>query len=105
MKTERAPIYEIKVQGKLNQQWSDWLSGVTICHVPIGEEILITTLTGPIVDQAALRGILNQLWDLNLTLLSVTLLDTQHISNPCSSALARVPLPVEKTQTARHHHE
>ena len=70
-KLDRSPIYQIKVQGKLNEQWSDWLAGVTISHDQAGKQAHITTLTGPVVDQSALRGILNKLWDLNLTLLSI----------------------------------
>ena len=74
-KAERPPIYQIKVQGKLNERWADWLAGVTISHDQVGSEARVTTLTGPVVDQSALRGILNKLWDLNLTLLSITRLD------------------------------
>jgi hypothetical protein len=75
MKAEHPSIYQIKVQGKLNDQWSVWLAGVTISHDQTGNQAYITTLTGPVVDQAALRGILNKLWDLNLTLLSVKRLE------------------------------
>jgi len=75
MKAKRPPIYRIRVQGKLNDQWSAWLAGVTISHDQAGKQAHITTLTGPVVDQAALRGILNKLWDLNLTLLTITRLD------------------------------
>ena len=96
MNMEQNPIYQIRVRGKLNQQWSAWLVGIAITHDQTGEHGLITTLTGPIVDQAALRGILNKLWDLNLTLLSVKQLGMQRISNPCPSALDGVPLPVEE---------
>ena len=66
---ERA-VYQIKVQGNLDDRWSDWFSGLT---VEVGDEdgtYPVTTLTGS-VDQAALRGILNRIWDLNLTLISV----------------------------------
>jgi hypothetical protein len=75
MKAEQRPIYQIKVQGKINEQWSAWLEGVTITHEQAQEEAHITTLTSPIVDQAALRGIMNRLWDLNVTLLSIKRLD------------------------------
>lgn len=75
-KADRPPIYQIEVQGKLNEQWSDWLAGLTISHAPACSEAPVTMLTGPITDQAALRGILNRLWDLNLTLLSVARLDS-----------------------------
>lgn len=59
--------YRIQVQGRLDENWSDWLEEMTITY-----DSDVTTLTGPVADQAVLRGILNKLWDLNLTLLSVT---------------------------------
>lgn len=75
MKAEQLPIYQIKVQGKINEKWSDWLEGVTITHDRGQEEAHVTTLSSPVVDQAALRGIMNRLWDLNVTLLSIRRLD------------------------------
>ena len=59
--------YQIKVQGRLDENWSDWFSGMTITF-----EGGVTTFTGPVADQSALRGLLTRIWDLNLTLLSVT---------------------------------
>ena len=61
--------YQIRVRGNLDDAWSDWFGGL---RVEIGDEEgrVITTLTGSI-DQAALRGILNRIWDLNLVLISV----------------------------------
>jgi len=58
---------EIRVKGHLSSQWSDWLEGLEVMWLDNGE----TVLTGTIVDQAALMGILNKLNRLNLTLLSV----------------------------------
>jgi len=58
--------YEIKVQGQLDRDWSDSFSGMAIKLQ--GDH---TTLTGLVADQAALRGMLNRMWDLNLTLISV----------------------------------
>lgn len=67
-------IYQIKVQGRLNEYWSTWFDGLDITLE--GEQVQpLTTLTGPVADQAALRGILNKMWDLNLSLVSVTRLD------------------------------
>jgi hypothetical protein len=60
-------VYEIHVKGHLSSQWSDWLEGLQVKLLDNGEMILI----GPIVDQAALMGVLNKLYCLNLTLLSV----------------------------------
>ncbi len=64
-------IYQIKVRGRLDKSWSDWFDRMAITQ----EGSDNTTLTGPIVDQAALRGILCKIWDLNLKLVSVMLLE------------------------------
>ncbi len=61
-------FFEIRVKGHLDSQWSDWLEGMKIELLDNGEMIL----TGTVVDQAALMGILNKLNRLNLTLLSVS---------------------------------
>jgi hypothetical protein len=61
-----ASVYEIRLQGQLDPRWSDWFSGLTV-SVDDG----LTTLTGPVTDQAVLRGILSKIWDLNLVLISV----------------------------------
>jgi len=61
------PFYQIKVKGHLDPRWSQWLGGLTITHETNGE----TLLAGPVVDQAALFGLLLKIRDLNLTLLSV----------------------------------
>jgi hypothetical protein len=59
-------VYRIQVQERLDDEWSDWLEGATIAHSN-GH----TTLISQAIDQPALRGILNWMWDLNLTVLSV----------------------------------
>jgi hypothetical protein len=65
-------MYEVKVKGTLDEQWSDWFNGMTIEVESAGDGTSITTLTGSVADQARLRGIVSKLWDLNLTLISVT---------------------------------
>jgi hypothetical protein len=60
-------IYQIRIQGQIDASWSDWLGGLAITPLPGGE----TLLAGPIVDQAALLGILDKLYALNLPILSV----------------------------------
>lgn len=60
-------VYEIHVKGHLSSQWSDWLEGLQVKLLDNGEMIL----TGSIVDQAALMGVLNKLNRLNLAILSV----------------------------------
>jgi hypothetical protein len=59
-------LYEIHVRGHLNSSWSDYLEGLDMRLLDNGEMILF----GPIIDQAALMGILNKLNRLNLTILS-----------------------------------
>jgi hypothetical protein len=67
----RAGFFEIHVKGHLSPAWSDWLEGLEVELLENGEMIL----SGAIVDQAALMGVLNKLYRLNLTLLSVNELD------------------------------
>lgn len=63
--------YRIQVEGVLDQRWSGWLNDMEIT-VENSEAIPpIMTLTGLLADQAALRGLLNKLWDLNLTVVLV----------------------------------
>ena len=64
-------VYEIQVQGELDEDWQQWFNGLTVTLTRASEQPPTTTLTGPVTDQAALRGMLCKLWDLNLTLISV----------------------------------
>jgi len=59
---------EIWVRGQINTNWSDYFGGLAVFHTPHGE----TVLTGPVADQAELRGILTRLADLGLELISVS---------------------------------
>ncbi|HLZ58243.1 MAG TPA: hypothetical protein VKR06_14990, partial [Ktedonosporobacter sp.] len=59
-------IYQIVVKGHLDDEWSDWFDGLTITLVDNGD----TILSGPIVDQTALHGVLIKIRDLGLPLLS-----------------------------------
>jgi hypothetical protein len=61
-------FFEIHVKGHLDDSWSDWLEGLEVKLLDNGEMILC----GYVGDQAALMGILNKLYGLNLTLLSVS---------------------------------
>ena len=65
-------IYQIVVKGHLDSEWSDWFDGLTITLVDNGE----TILSGPIVDQTALHGVLIKIRDLGLPLLSLTRIET-----------------------------
>ena len=65
-------FYEIHVKGHLDESWSDWLEGLEVKLLENGEMILF----GPIIDQAALMGVLNKISHLNLILLSVNEMKT-----------------------------
>jgi hypothetical protein len=72
MKGEPTPqMYHIRVQGSLDRAWSKWLGGMSIDVEQTMDGSPSTVLAGPIKDQAALRGVLNRLWDLNLDIISV----------------------------------
>ena len=60
-------VYQIRVKGYLEEEWSDWFDGMAVAYLENGE----TSLTGSIVDQPALFGLLFKISSLNLTLLSV----------------------------------
>ena len=60
--------YEIRVQGHLDQHWSAWFNGLEISYDADGT----TVLRGPLVDEAALHGVLNKVRDLALPLLAVS---------------------------------
>ena len=61
-------IYQIRIKGHLGHQWTDWFEGLTITLEDNGD----TLLTGPVVDQAALHGLLKKVRDLGSPLISVT---------------------------------
>ena len=61
-------VYEIKIKGHLDRQWTVWFEGMTITHTDDGA----TLLTGPVVDQAALYGLLRKVRDLGLPLVGIT---------------------------------
>ena len=61
------PVYEIRVKEQLGRHWSAWFGGLAVTSKANGE----TVLTGEVVDQAALHGLLSKVNDLQLTLLSV----------------------------------
>lgn len=64
-------IYEIKVSGHLHGRWSLWFDGLRISPGFQENSDPITTITGAIVDQAALHGILATIRDINIPLLSI----------------------------------
>ena len=60
-------VYQIRVKGHLESQWTDWFGGLTIRLEDNGE----TLLTGPVADQSALHGLLRKVRDLGMPLVSV----------------------------------
>jgi hypothetical protein len=68
---ERPGHYEIRVRGVLDRHWSAWFEGLALRSEPGG----VTVLAGPVVDQAALHGLLAKVGDLGLPLLSVRRID------------------------------
>ena len=60
-------LIEIRIEGHLDQTWADWLDGFTLTHNEQGE----TILTGEVIDQAALYGLIAKLRDLGVKLVSV----------------------------------
>lgn len=68
---ETTHFYRIVVDGQLHESWSDWLGKVILERRDQGLDGCHTILISAVPDQAALRGFLNHLWDLNLKLISV----------------------------------
>ena len=63
----QSSVYQIRLEGQLDPQWADWFGGMTVTLEDDGD----TLLTGPVVDQAALHGLLKKVRDLGMPLISV----------------------------------
>ena len=70
--------YEIRIKGHLGQQWTDWFEGLTIRLQENGD----TLLTGLVVDQAALYGLLKKVRDLGMPLLAVNRVEPDQADSP-----------------------
>lgn len=66
-------VYQIKVKGHLGRQWTDWFEGLTITLEEGGD----TLISGPVVDQAALYGLLRKVRDLGLRLVSISTIEPE----------------------------
>jgi hypothetical protein len=77
---DRPRKYRIRIQGFLDESWSDRLGGMSIKTPNRGDHEQVTTLIGLLVDQAALAGVLSTLYELHLTLLSVEYLEDEKVS-------------------------
>ena len=67
--------YQIKVQGRLDKNWSEWFDNMAITVASGDDRTVITTLTGSVADQTALHGLLARIRDLGLFLLLVQCLE------------------------------
>jgi hypothetical protein len=71
-------VYEIRVKGHLDTRWTDWFEGLTTTLEDSGDSLL----TGPVVDQAALHGVLRRVRDLGLPLVSVIQVNPTQANGP-----------------------
>ena len=67
LEPDQPTIYQIRIKGHLSQEWTDWFVGLAITLEENGD----TLLTGPVVDQPALHGLLKKVRDLGMALLAV----------------------------------
>jgi hypothetical protein len=68
---DQTATYQIKVHGRLDERWAHWFDEMSIAFEPADDGSIVTVLTGPVADQAALYGLINRMRDLGLPLISV----------------------------------
>jgi hypothetical protein len=73
---DRPATYQIKVPGHLGESWSEWAGRMTVTVASDDDGLPVTTLTGT-VDQAALQGLLRQLYSVGLPLISVNCVEVK----------------------------
>ncbi len=77
-KVNQTVAYRICVEGQLDSRWTEWFGGMTIAPQDNGE----TLLTGAVIDQAALFGLLKQVRDLGMTLISLNRVNPETADEP-----------------------
>ena len=71
-------IYQIRIKGHLDRKWADWFCGLRITSLAHGE----TLLTGPVLDQAMLHGLLRKVRDVGLPLIAVMQVEPEQAEVP-----------------------
>jgi len=79
--------YELRIKGHLDLCWAEWFEGLILIHESDGT----TTLIGPVIDQAALHGLLTKVRDLGATLISVQTIDGPGDATSIHKQLKRPP--------------
>ncbi len=79
LKFEESASYRIRVQGHLDDSWSDRLGGMVITRAFTADKQPMTILIGKLLDQAALAGVMDALYNLHLPVISVELLDEMQV--------------------------
>jgi hypothetical protein len=72
--TTQINIYRIRVKEELEYHVMDWFADLTLTQLDDGKTLIV----GPFVDQSALRGLLDQLWNLNITIISVDKIENEN---------------------------
>ena len=101
LKLETPATYRIRIQGQIESSWADRLGGMAITCDTCIDKPPVATLVGYLIDQAALSGVLNSLYDLQLPLLSVENLDESKAGNMGESNSERKN---EKQEEIQNHH-
>lgn len=78
-------VYQIRIRGHLGPQWTDWFGGMAITLEDNGD----TLLTGPVVDQAALLGLLRKVRDLGIPLISAIRVKPPRRTRPTTNSQLR----------------